>query len=160
MLRVVLVLVVLLSACGGRNSRPMVQTRARAMERLVIPAGTTLSFRTVGRIAASDGSFGAVLSSDVPEISAGSPARIAIKDNQLVLTAVMRAGAWHAVDPDRGGAPLGKLVSSQMDSPYTDEDSAIVTEGPQIRIPPATILIFRLEAPARLTASVPIPSER
>ena len=135
------------------------------MEPLVIPAGTTVSLRTVGRIDAGGQSFGVVLASDLPGIISGSPARVVIVENRLALSAVMRNGMWYAVQPDEGtvqpvggGAPLGTLVRGVLDVPNPQGNTAIVAEGPRIRIPAGAILIFRLDTPARVTVSVPSPS--
>jgi hypothetical protein len=160
-----------LSGCGGRKAGPAAPARSRAADRGILPAGTNVPIRTVTRIeaAAPGQSFGAVLvgdlvdSSSAPLAGSGAPARLTVRPEGLALSAVMIYGTWHAVSGSDGGpALLGTLVRGMNDTPASGapvtESMAIRTSGADVQVPGGSLLLFRLDAPARISSAEPLPS--
>jgi hypothetical protein len=177
----VLLMVLSLSSCGRRDVAAVNPVRARQVERGILPAGTTVVLRVVGRITAGTASpeqgFGAVVAGDVHDssghmiVSSGAPARLVIHPEGLALSAVMIYGAWRAVGPasgaDRavgGGALLGTLTRGVIETPpagtSVTQSMAIRTTGPDVQVPAGTLLIFRLDEPAKITGSADVTSPR
>jgi hypothetical protein len=144
-----------LISCSGR--KPAAVAIPQAVLPAVIPAGTQISLRTVDRIDAAGpplAGYAAVLTSEIPKIAVpGSPARIAVTGNSLGMSALMINGTWHAVGVAGQPASLGTLIRGVLAYPYPEGNTAIVTEGSRIRVPAGSILIFRLDTPAPVSAA-------
>lgn len=162
---------VTVSGCTRRTAAPEIPTRARAVERGLLRAGSMVSLRTVERIepAPAAQGFGAVLVADITDTSgqsvagSGAPVRLAIRPEGLALAAVMIYGDWRAVSAEDGGAaPLGTLVRGLIDTPApgapVKQSMAIRTTGPDLLVPAGSLLIFRLDAPATISSGAPSPS--
>ena len=154
-----LALVVLCAtACGRKPIETAVSQRSRQAERVVIPAGTTISIRTISRIDStnaipSEGFAGVIVGNVADAITSGSPARLIILPGQLGLGAVMIDGNWMATS-----APLGTLVQGVLDAQTAqphgsgNESMAIRTSGAHIQVPAGTLLIFRNDQPITIGA--------
>jgi hypothetical protein len=159
---VLIVALLAVGACGRRHATPALPERARTVDWWVIPAGTTVSLRTVSRIEANravpNESFAAVVVSDVMDssgnrfLSSGSPAKLVVLPEGLGLAAVMVYGSWYAVNQG-AAAPLGTLVQGVLDTHITadpGQSTAIRTTGDRIQVPAGALLIFRLGQPANV----------
>ena len=146
-----LALVLFSTACGRREVSTPVAERTRRVEQFVIPAGSTISLRTVSRIDAKNTipaeGFAAVVAGNVGDaLTAGAPARLVILPGQLGLGAVMVEGNWLPMS-----APLGTLVKGILDSRLAqlpgseNQSTAIRVTGDDIQVPAGTLLIFRTE---------------
>jgi hypothetical protein len=134
----------------------------------LVPAGTTISLKSVVRIDASlagsaDG-FPAVITGSLPGSSgetlvhSGSPVRLVILATtppQLGIAAIMVEGSWRAVAGSAGGAALGTLLRGVLDPnpipQQRDESAAIRTAGADIHVPAGALLIYRTEEPMRFS---------
>jgi hypothetical protein len=152
----------------GRHATPArapSAVRARAAESHVIPAGATVSIKTVVRIDSSEvpaEAFPAVIVGDLKDASgttvatSGSPVRLVILRSppQLGIAALMVAGDWRAVAAGSEGAPLGTLTRGILDTSAGQtgptESMAIRTTGDTVQVPAGALLVFRLEQPLQI----------
>lgn len=162
---------VLLSFGCGRRSAPAPPAAVRKAGPVTLPAGTTVSLKTVLRIEAAGSvpaqGFPAVVVGDLKDASgatiasSGSPARLVILRKapaQLGLAAILVEGNWRSVSPVSGsdeavggGAPLGTLVRGLLETRAGQNAAAgsmaIRTSGTDVQVPAGTLLVFRLDEP-------------